>query len=279
MEPSLTEVELTAPTPVILRIEADLRDGDRVVLTVGPADGDLTQAITIRLHIAVVAEAGLHTGQALSPDVLARLRAGDEFQAHYNRALNFLAVRPRSEAEVRRRLRLKTVPPDMIDAVVARLHHARYLDDAEFARYWLAERARTRPRGIRLLRGELREKGVASTLIDQAVADFEETAAQAAVEEAAARAALPATADAADPAEDPFADAGRELREALILAERKARSYAALDPPTFRRRLSGFLLRRGYGYDVVSKVVKAVGSRQPVVGNEDADADDVDIED
>ncbi|MDQ2809829.1 MAG: hypothetical protein M3Z04_23370, partial [Chloroflexota bacterium] len=61
-------------------MEADLRDGDRVVLTVGPADGDLTYAITIRLHIAVVVEAGLRTGQALPPDDLARLRAGDEFQ-------------------------------------------------------------------------------------------------------------------------------------------------------------------------------------------------------
>jgi len=265
-----------APAQVILRMEADLRDGDRVVLTVGPEDGNLTYAITIRLHIAVVAEAGLRTGQAVPPDLLARLRAGNEFQAHYNRALNFLAVRPRSESEVRRRLRLKAVPPHMIDAVVARLHRARYLDDAEFARYWLAERARTRPRGMRLLRGELREKGVASALIDQAVRDFEETAAQVAEEEAAARANLPIAPDAPDPADDPFAEGSRELREALILAERKARSYASLDPATFRRRLSGFLLRRGYGYDVVSKVVKEVVSRQSAVVSDDEDGEDED---
>ncbi len=191
-------------------------------------------------------------------------------------------MRPRSESEVRRRLRLKAVPPHMIDAVVARLHRARYLDDAEFARYWLAERARTRPRGMRLLRGELRQKGVASALIDQAVADFEETAAQVAEEEAAVRAALPIAEDAPDPADDPFAEGSRELREALILAERKARSYATLDPATFRRRLSGFLLRRGYGYDVVSKVVKrlAEGQGPGVRGQNDAasEEDDEDSE-
>lgn len=257
----------------ILRMEADPRDADKVVLTLGPPEGGMDQAVTLMLHIVVVVEAGLYTGQLLTVGRLAELKAGDQFQAHYARALNFLAVRPRSEAEVRRRLREKAVPPDTIDAICARLYRARYLDDAAFARYWLAERARTRPRGVRMLRGELRNKGVASAVIDEAVADFEAEAAEAAADEAARLAALPPDPAAPPPEDDPLADANRETREALILAERKARSYASLDPPTFRRRLSGFLLRRGYGYDVVSKVLKLVVSRQSSVVSEDDEED------
>jgi regulatory protein len=238
--------------PVILRLEADPRDANRVVVTYGTAAEDLITARTMLLHIAVVVEEGLYTGQACPAELVARLQAGDEFQREYNRALNFLAVRPRSTAEVRERLRRKNVAPDLIDAVIARLNRARYLDDAEFARYWIGERARSRPRGARLLRGELRNKGVSSTLIEEALTNFEATAA---AEHAAQQAAALAAGEMTEP--DLVAgDDSRELREALGLAQRKQRSYSSLDPVTFRRRMSGFLLRRGYGYDVVSRVLK-----------------------
>jgi regulatory protein len=201
---------------------------------------------------------------------VARLQAGDEFQREYNRALNFLAVRPRSTAEVRERLRRKNVAPDMIDAVIARLNRAQYLDDAEFARYWIGERARSSPRGARLLRGELRNKGVSPALIDEALANFE---AEAAAEHTARQAATPPeNSDEAAP--DLIAgDDSRELREALGLAQRKLRTYSSLDPITFRRRMSGFLLRRGYGYDVVSRVLKYIDTLGDP-GLESGDEDD-----
>ena len=242
-----------APGEVILRLEADPRDANRVVVTIGPPDAGLLAAHTLGVHIAVVVQEGLQTGQPCPPALIARLQAGDEFQRHYTRALDFLAVRPRSEAEVRRRLREKGVPPEAIEAVVARLERARYLDDAEFARYWIAERARSRPRGARLLQQELRLKGVSPARIAQALADFEE-AARAEEEEAA----LQALSDPAGPPDDEPPAESREVREALGLAQRKLRSYAGLDPPTLRRRLSGFLLRRGYGYHVVARVLKLV---------------------
>jgi regulatory protein len=257
-----------AQTAVILRLEADPRDADRVVVTYGPPAEGLSAARTLLLHFAVVAEEGLHTGQPCPPDMVARLQAGDEFQREYNRALNFLAVRPRSTAEVRERLRRKNVAPDLIDAVIARLNRAQYLDDAEFARYWIGERARSRPRGARLLRGELRNKGVSPALIEEALATFE---AEAAAEHAARQVAAREDGDEADPDLIGGADS-RELREALGLAQRKHRTYSNLDPVTFRRRMSGFLLRRGYGYDVVSRVLKhleATSDPESEVSDED----------
>jgi regulatory protein len=261
----------TTQAAVILRLEADPRDANRVVVTYGPPGEDLSAARTLLLHIAVVAEEGLHTGQACPPDLVARLQAGDEFQREYNRALNFLAVRPRSTAEVRERLRRKNVAPDMIDAVIARLRRAQYLDDAEFARYWISERARSSPRGARLLRGELRNKGVSPALIEEALATFE---AEAAAEQAARQAAAPPDETEADEPDLIAGGDSRELREALGLAQRKLRAYSSLDPVTFRRRMSGFLLRRGYGYDVVSRVVKHIeattsGQGSGVTGQDD----------
>ncbi|MGI8588710.1 MAG: regulatory protein RecX [Chloroflexia bacterium] len=244
---------LNADVPVVLRMEADPRDGDRVLVTIGPADAGPDAARTIGLHIAVVSEEGLQTGTPCPPELLGRLLAADEFQSHYARALNFLAVRPRSEVEVRDRLRRKAVPPETIEAVMARLRRAGYLDDAEFARYWIGERTRSSPRGPRLLRQELRTKGVSSQIIEAALADFEQQAAEQQAEAAPIDFEQQGTERAVE-------EESREVREALALAQRKLRSYSGLDPQTFRRRMGGFLLRRGYGYDVVSRVLKQFGT-------------------
>ena len=88
----------TPDPPEILRLEADPRDADRIVVTIGPRSGGLAAAQTLLLHIAVVADEGLRLGQPCPPERVARLQEANTFQQHYARALNFLAVRPRSEA-------------------------------------------------------------------------------------------------------------------------------------------------------------------------------------
>src|SRR5882672_8501103 len=75
-------------------------------------------------------------------------------------ALRYLAQRPRSENEVRRRLRRAELTDEAIDTVVAQLKQHHLVDDAAFAQYWVEQRQTFRPRGARLLRAELRSHGV-----------------------------------------------------------------------------------------------------------------------
>ena len=82
-------------------------------------------------------------------------------------AAAFLAVRPRSMAETRRRLCHLGYPSALVDSVVARLVELGYLDDAAFARAWVESRDRARPRGSAALRQELQRAGVARDVIDQ----------------------------------------------------------------------------------------------------------------
>src|SRR5689334_15731982 len=153
---------LNNPTWQVTALDQDPRDPDRVLVTVAPGEGAAggtlfaPAARTLALHIAVVARAGLRAGLELAPGQLGELQAADDFQRIYNRALDFLAVRPRSEQEVRDRLRRKGIADEDIAQVQERLRRAGYLDDAAFARYWIGERARHSPRGARLLQQELR---------------------------------------------------------------------------------------------------------------------------
>jgi regulatory protein len=170
--------------------------------------------------LAAIEAARLRVGQTLSDDDVARLRMRDEVERAYERALNFLSYRPRSEAEVRRNLRKKNVEEEVVEEVTGRLTRAGLLNDQEFARYWVENRLQFNPRGARALRHELREKGVPASVITDALMDFDE--------EAAAR----------------------------KVAQAGARRLAHLEPRDFRRRLGGYLARRGFSYMVIGPLVE-----------------------
>ena len=62
-------------------------------------------------------------------------------------AARFLEARPRSVAEVRRRLTRPGYRAPLVDGAIERLAELGYLDDEAFARAWVESRDRARPRG------------------------------------------------------------------------------------------------------------------------------------
>lgn len=170
--------------------------------------------------VDMMTAARLHKGQQLSAAEVAALQQDDERQRAYLHAVRYLAVRPRSRTEVERYLRRKEYPDELIAATVARLEDENYLDDAEFARYWLANREQFRPRGARALRYELQRQGVERAIVDEVLESQDE--------ESSAWAAL----------------------------ERKLDAWRGLERDEFRKKAGGFLARRGFGYDVAKSAVE-----------------------
>lgn len=169
--------------------------------------------------LAVFVAAKLKTGMWLSDEAIAELKAADGVEQAHNRALNYLSYRPRSESEVRDYLRDKAYPANVVEDVLARLRRVDLVDDVAFARYWCDNRAQFRPRGKRMLRHELRQKGVGTAAIDAALETYDE---RAAIEQVAR-------------------DQGRRLTH--------------LSPDTFHRRLTGRLARRGFSYDLIRETL------------------------
>ena len=170
--------------------------------------------------LAAIRAAHLRVGQVLSDDDIVRLREQDDVERSYERALNFLSYRPRSEAEIRRNLRGKDVADEVIEDVVERLVRAGLVNDAEFARYWVDNRQEYRPRGVRALRHELRQKGVSDAAISDALVNVNE--------EAGAR----------------------------RVAKVGARRYEHLDASAFRRKLGAYLARRGFSYATIVPLIQ-----------------------
>jgi len=163
--------------------------------------------------------AGLRVGQTLSEEEIEELQERDETEVAYDRALNYLSYRPRSRAEMERYLQRRSVSAATTETLIERLLRAGLLDDEAFAQYWVENREQFRPRGAHALRSELRQKGVPDRLIEAAIDNVDETS------------------------------------SAYRAAQARARRLEHLDYQTFRRRLGGFLTRRGFGYGTVKETV------------------------
>lgn len=169
--------------------------------------------------LARITAAWLQVGQELSDQKITELLTKDSAEVAFQKALRFLENRPRAEAEVRRRLHEHQIPDEAIDPVIERLRNNGLVDDARFAKEWVDNRSTFRPRSRRALIQEMRQRGVPAETIQEAVADIDEDAL------------------------------------ALQAARKQARKLHNLEWLDFRRKLSGFLARRGFNYATIAPVV------------------------
>ncbi len=202
----------------ITALEQQARSPERVNLYI---DGTFSLGISAELMLKL----DLHIDQELSAEELAEIKGEEARQQAVERAINYLSFRPRSQAEVRRYLRKKETPPEIIEAALERLNRLDYVNDKAFASFWVENREQFNPRGSQALRNELCMKGVEREIVDEAVNDEHD-------EELALR-------------------AGR--KKALILLQN-----AEMDYTKFRNRLGSFLQRRGFSYAVVARVVRTL---------------------
>lgn len=202
----------------ITALEQQAHNPERVSLYL---DGTFALGISAELMLKM----NLHLDQELSAADLEQLQSEEARQQAIERAINYLSFRPRSQAEVQRYLRKKETPPDIIEAVLERLQRLDYVNDRSFASFWVENRERFNPRGAQALRNELRMKGVEREVVEEMVDDEHD-------EELALRAAS---------------------RKAALLLQTPGIDYS-----TFRNRLGGFLQRRGFSYEIVARVVRAL---------------------
>jgi regulatory protein len=181
--------------------------------------------------LAVVARHRLEVGKELSDTEVARICASEVRQECFDAALRFLKRRLYSEFELTQRLDRRKFDREMVADVLGELRRLGYVDDVRFAAAKASDAA------------GYRRHGRNRAFMDVVKAGVEREIARRAVDEAFSAA-------------DSFAVA-REL------AARRLPSLERLDRTTARRRLAGFLLRRGFEADVVIPVLdEALGDPQ-----------------
>ena len=173
-----------------------------------------------RLGITNVLAAQLRIGQELSEDELQALTDLEAHEVAYRRALDYISRRPHAGEEIRRKLRRRDTKEDVIEGVIERLEASQYLNDMSFAEAWVENRMLFRPRGRKMLRQELRTKGVSTEIIEEALLNVDdEYAMQLALEKALPR-------------------------------------YQKLPRNVAERRLLAYLARRGFAYGPCRKAIR-----------------------
>lgn len=182
---------------------------------------------TYAIDSDVFLEADLQVGTKLDLDAVTALLRADDVVAAKLTASRQLAYRARSTAELRKTLADRGFADEVIAEVIARFLELGYLNDEEFARRWIASRDQIAPRGARLLRQELRQKGIDADLAQRSLAEAELD----------------------------------DLATARRLAERRMDRLRDLPVDKARSRLAGYLQRRGFSHETVRLVDREFFSR------------------
>jgi regulatory protein len=165
----------------------------------------------------------LDVGHELDEKKIISLQAEDEQEVTYQRVLKFINYRIRTEDEIRRNLTKHKVQSEVINDVLQRLRRSGLVNDMNFAIDWVENRNEFRPRAHRMLTYELRQKGITDEIISKILDSI---------------------------------SSDEEL--ALKAAQNQVHKYIGFEWPIFHRKLSGFLARRGFSYNIISLVVDQV---------------------
>lgn len=137
-----------------------------------------------------------------------------------DKVYRFVSLRPRSEKEIRDYLHGKHASNQDFEKIIQLLIKQKLLDDSAFVKWWLDQRATFRPKGKRALKVELKQKGISEELIEGALGEGVD-----------------------------------ELTQAQKAIQKKLKVYSRLPYLERKAKLSAFLARNGFSWEVIKQVV------------------------
>ena len=117
----------------------------------------------------------------------------------------------------------REIPQEVFEPILDRFTEAQLIDDGAFAKAFVSSRLNQRGKSLSAIRRELKQKGVSDEHIEAATSEI---------------------------------DSAQELEVAIEVAINRNRRLSGLDDQTRRRRLTGFLQRRGFSGPVLSRALR-----------------------
>jgi regulatory protein len=151
----------------------------------------------------------------------------DDFEKFYKASVRFLSFRPRSEKELRDYLVKKKCDDVISKRIIDSLTRDKFLNDEEFTRWWVEQRTILKPKAVRVIKYELKQKGINKDLIDSFFESDE--------------------------------NSNSDFEAALKLAEKKMPRYARFDDrKVIYEKMGRFLASKGFDWDTIKAVIDQV---------------------
>lgn len=139
------------------------------------------------------------------------------FEKFYNKALRFLSYRPRSEKEIRDNLIKKKTPAEIVEKIITRLKEQNFIDDEEFTKWWIEQRNTFKPRALKFIKIELKQKGISGEIIEKIIQD--------------------------------------DLESAKKLVQKKINKYKNLPKQEVYQKLGRILASKGFNWETIKRVI------------------------
>lgn len=170
-------------------------------------------------------DAGISNNREISEEDIKKLKEKSLETKARDKALRFLSIRPRSIAEIKKKLEEKKYTPKIIRKTIVWLKKEELLNDKKFAKMWVQNRKNFHPLGKFRLSLELRKKQVPLKIIEKEISGIKEK---------------------------------QEVKEAKELAKKRVKLYKDQDKYKKREKIIAFLQRRGYGWDVIKGAIEKI---------------------
>jgi regulatory protein len=171
---------------------------------------------------------GLRIGLSIDEDILRRIIQEDEILKAKSYAFDLLVRRSYTRKEMYDKL-AQRYAENAVSTTMETLERLGYIKDEEYAKNWVESRKRHKPKGKKALRMELMRKGVDKGTIARVLSEIDDS---------------------------------EEFEMAMKVAEKQMQRYQNLDSNVARRRLYGFLARRGFDYETINDVIGYVMSEE-----------------
>ena len=166
---------------------------------------------------------GLRVGLEIEVQVLQKLIEADAAIRAKNYALELLFNQSYSKSQMIYQLRRKGFGTAAIDITLEDLEQLGHIKDEDFAKKWVARRQRSKPKGKKMLQHELANHSIDKATVDRVLAGIHDT---------------------------------EETEVALQVAQKQVKRYQSLPPEVAKRRLHGFLFRRGFDHETIQSVIE-----------------------
>lgn len=165
----------------------------------------------------------------------------EPFEKYYTLAIQYLTRRPHSEKEIEEYLEKKakrlsqkksefSLTPQLLSAVLKKLKTQKFQSDVEFARWWKGQRNRFRPKSDRVIKMELKQKGITQDIIEQVFLEEDE-------------------------------ETVSDGEKARVLVEKRFAKVKDLSRPQQYQKLGAYLARRGFSWDVSRRAIDDVRTK------------------
>lgn len=203
--------------PVITRIGRQKNNNERYNLY-------LDEKYAFSIDEAVLIKYQLSKGKVIEAFTLDEIVFDDEVRKAFNKAINFLSYRMRSEHEVRQKLLQTEFGEAVILEAIRKLYEYGFLNDESFTKALVETQKKNSKKGPTAIRQELKKKGIEKDLQEKVLDNYSEE---------------------------------EQVSIATTLAEKIVHQSKDKTPRQIKQKIQETLQRKGYNFTIISQAISA----------------------